>query len=59
MKVKKPIKKFRILEQRIREYLTEFSPTNNNFKEIEEVRKSLMKKRPKNLCEIFQYAPTH
>jgi hypothetical protein len=63
MKIKKQIKKFRTLEKRIREYVTELSPSSATLTEeavlLQEERESLMKRRQKTLGKIFNYALAH
>jgi hypothetical protein len=63
MKIKKQIKKFRTLEKKLRDYITEFSPSSSTLTEeavlLQEERESLMKKRQKTLGKIFHYALAH
>lgn len=63
MKIKKQIKKFRALEKRLREYLSEFSPSSSSLNEEnflpQEERAFLLEKRQKTLSKIFQYALAH
>ena len=63
MKMKKQIKKFRTLEKKIREYVTELSPSSATLSKeavlLQEERASLMKRRQKTLGKIFNHALVH